>query len=125
VLEEVRSLECYLRSLTAEFVDNYKDISRAQSVYEAQMKRALEGSAGSSAVEPPENFSWTELQRFVCLRDFLTRDETDKAADYLTPKKVDASEKYARSDSHYAQWFLGSLDNASEKLRRALDSELR
>jgi hypothetical protein len=125
VLEDVRSMERYLRSLTAEFVDNYKDISRAQSVYEARMKRALEGSAGAAAVEPPENFPWTALQKFECLSDFLTRDETEKAADYLTPKKVDASEKYSRGDSHYSQWFLASLDNASEKLRRALDSELR
>ena len=117
-------MEAYLHALTAEFVENYKDISRAQSVYEAQMKNAL---GGNSKVEGtlPDNFPWTELQRFPCLSDFLSRNESLTPKDYMTLpiEELEKSEE-ANKTSYYSAKFLAALDLASDKLRTALELEL-
>ena len=113
VLEDVGRMEEYLHSLTAEFVEHYKDISRAQSVYEARMKRALESGlpAGDGEAQLPENSPWRELAKLPQLEDFMRPVDDLKGGS-------------AGGASRYYQSFLKPLDSASENLRKALELEL-
>jgi len=110
---EVEKMEAYVHSLTAEFEQCYKNISRSQSVYEARMKRALENLSAPVNVEPqlPSNSPWSELSQLSQLKDFLRHVD-------------DCREDGASGTSEYCRSFLLPLDRASDTLRMALDSEL-
>ena len=121
VRKEVRKMEKYLHSLTREFVAHYKDISRAQSVYEARMKAALDSSA-----DLPRNLPWEEILALKQIQDFLL-PIADSATESETEENSKAlpSESSDNSASDYSEIFLDSLDRASEMLRQALEAELR
>jgi hypothetical protein len=97
VMVDVEKMETYLHLLTKEFIEHYKHISRAQSIYEAEMKKGLEESPPTL----PDNLPWNELAKLETLQGFLRPTE-----------------------SNYSLDFIQSLDNASEKLRKALEAEL-
>jgi hypothetical protein len=106
VLADVERMETYLHSLTAEFVEHYKDISRSQNVYEARMKHALEKVPDEGDATLPGNSPWSELAELPQLEDFL--------------RPVDGLEKAtAARASKYTQSFLRPLDFASDNLRKA------
>lgn len=115
VRAEVLRMEEYMGLLLKEYEDKYKDVSLAQSIFEAQMKRAVDG--GESNGKPPvisvealpENQPWKALEKLDQLRDFL----------WLSP-----TEHLDESASNYVQSFLEPLDRASEQLRSALTSQL-
>lgn len=111
VRRDVEQMEAYVHKLTAEFEQHYKNISRAQSVYEARMKRVLE-SAPNDSIEAqlPANSPWSELSELSQLKDFLQQ--------FDDCKDESGASEYCRS-------FLRPLDRASDKLRKALESELR
>ena len=112
VYAEVEKMESYVHLLTAEFEKHYKHISRSQSIYEARMKRALEGpNPVASATDLPENSPWDEIAALPDLKDFLRPVD-------------DCKEEDASKSSKYCRSFLLPLDHASEILRQALDSEL-
>ncbi|MCM3872356.1 MAG: hypothetical protein ND895_16865 [Pyrinomonadaceae bacterium] len=112
VLSDVNQMEKYVHSLTAEFVSQYKDISRSQSVYEARMKHALDNlPAGNTKLTLPENSPWAELAELTQLKDFLLPVNDAKGAEVGHP-------------SSYSKQFLDPLDRASDTLRKALESEL-
>ncbi len=113
VRPEVERMEAYVHLLTAEFVQHYKNISRSQSVYEAHMKRALEGPPppDGGAAPLPANSPWSELSELPQLRDFLRHVD-------------DCSAEMASGTSQYCQSFLLPLDRASDILRKALESEV-
>ena len=106
VESSVKSMEGYLPLLIEEFTDRYKDISRAQSVYEARMaslRRVIEqGPPGEKSVpEPPANEPWDRIAALEQVQDFL---------------------KPAGASSGYRNQFLTPLDSASSALRIALEA---
>lgn len=107
VREDVEQMEVYLHSLTAEFEEYYKEISRCQSIYEGRMKKVLDNVSVKDEPDLPVNTPWASIEELERMRDFLSDpDQTGK----------DASE--------YRRVFLDHLDIASGKLRKALESEL-
>lgn len=121
VLQEVKKMERYLHSLTSEFVEHYKDISLAQSVYEAKLKAALDSSA-----DLPGNSPWEEIVALEQIQDFLLPVK-DSATGGETEENLKAfkSESSDNKASNYSKVFLCSLDRASEMLRQDLEAELR
>jgi hypothetical protein len=111
VRDHVLRMDIFLRLLLKEYEKEYKAVSLAQSIFEAQMKRALEGTAPVTSVEAlPENLPWTMLEKLDQLRDFLM--------------PVGPIEHQAEIASTYVHNFLEPLDAASEQLRSALTSQL-
>ena len=111
--EKVRLMEKYLRELLEEYEAEYKAVSLEQSIFEARLKRALEGlpSAERSVDTLPPNAPWGKLERLERLKDFLL--------------PVPAPESGSgESASYYVQSFLQPLDSASEQLRAALAAQL-
>jgi hypothetical protein len=100
----VRSMEGYLKSLTAEFRDKYKGIADKQRIYEAEFKRLLEDDkqVDWSTVQPPASKAWADIEKLPNLRGF--REYTDR-------------EEYATG---YGLQFVGALDLASWILRAEL-----
>lgn len=110
VLTAVKDMEDYLKKLVDEFEANYKDISREQSVYEAQMKSVL-AKASTGSVDLPLNTPWDQI---VAL---------PQIADLLQP--LQESETGATvGQSAYCRQFLNQLDDASLRLRDALEAQL-
>ena len=105
----VSAMEQYLKRLIHEFEQHYKDISRSQSRYEAQMKQALEkpASAPDARTELPKNDPWDLIAALPSVADFIAPLE-------------DASGAAA---SEYRTRFLTSLDDASSQLRTALHDQ--
>jgi len=99
----VRSMETYLKSLTGEFRDKYKPIADRQRIYEAQFKRLLDEHRGEdwSAIEPPPNRAWSEIEDLPTLREFRGLEAPGRSG-------------------HYARDFVLALDLASWILRREL-----
>jgi hypothetical protein len=93
---DVSRMEKYLRLLVQEFETSYKEISRAQVVYEARVKRASE--AGE---ELPPNAPWEAIAELPHLREFLGTER----------------------GSAYRRRFIRPLDQASAKLRVELDAQ--
>lgn len=108
VLHHVRQMEMYLSLLIDEFIRNYKNVSGLQSIYEAQKTEGLKQPATPKL---PVNTPWIRIASFHEMKDFLT-PLTDSLG---IPK----------NESKYARMFLGSLDLASDQLRRALEMERR
>ena len=109
VRDEVLRMEQYLRELLEEYEEEYKEVSLAQSIFEAQLKRALEGPPprDESVAALPPNAPWEALVRLPRLADFLL--------------PVPAPEhRSGKTASAYVRCFLGPLDAASEQLRGAL-----
>jgi hypothetical protein len=113
VRDEVKKMATYLRALTDEFEQHYKELSRAQSVYEAKMKRMAEGATAGKPIPLPENTPWTDLSNLPKLRDFIAPFERNgdepKEREYI---------------SEYGRCFIRQLDYASAGLRDALVAEL-
>jgi hypothetical protein len=109
----VSAMEQYLRALIDEFEQEYKEISRSQSLYEARMKRVLDGSvsAPDTAVELPQNEPWETIAKLKSVADFMA-----------PLRKGDTDTQSAKSD--YCCLFLLPLDAASSQLRAALRDEL-
>jgi hypothetical protein len=106
----VEGMEQYMRALIDEYEEEYKMVSLAQNIYEAQMKRALEATPRDYLMEGlPRNAPWERLEGLPRLKDLLL---PLTASEGLAPK------------SEYERDFLGSLDVASEKLRKALEEQL-
>ena len=121
VLQNVHRMEAYLNSLTNEFIENYKNISRLQSIYEAQIKEAV-AQKDATLTSLPENTPWQELERLPRLTDFLKPLEEEHNAN----KAIGGSlSKKPFKKSGYSLIFLDQLDRASNRLRKALDSELK
>jgi hypothetical protein len=111
VRDEVLRMEGFLRILLEEYEKKYKEVSLAQSLFEAQMKRALEGPAPVTSVERlPVNQPWTMLEKLHQLSDFL--------------RPIPPVEHRDEIASAYVRSFLQPLDAASEHLRSALTSRL-
>ena len=109
VLAHVEGMENYLSQLLREYEEQYKDVSLMQSIFEAQMKKALDPPPASDAIGGlPQNVPWQRISSLPQLKDFLA--VVDRAG---TPA------------SRYRKEFLDSLDRASEILRAALASQLR
>lgn len=126
---KVASMEQYLRKLIEEFEEQYKPVSRIQSLYEACIKLAIESEArrlqmkadapdagadptaatGPAAGEPvlPANAPWDAIVNFPHLKDFIGPIGKGKA------------------QSGYAEFFLGALNEASALLRVALRATFR
>lgn len=121
VRKEVRKMEKYLHSLTREFVEHYKAISRAQSLYEVKLKAALDSSA-----DLPGNLPWQGIVALEQIQDFLlpVKDSTDEDETEASSKALQ-TEGSDNKASNYSKIFLDSLDRASEILRQALEAELR
>jgi hypothetical protein len=88
----------------------YKEISRSQSIYEARMARALDKATVPTTgdVQLPENTPWAAITALPILSDFL-RPPGNRKGCYTTD---------------YGLLFLASLDDATQQLRTALNSEL-
>ena len=115
VRAEVLRMEGYMRLLLEEYEKKYKEVSLAQSIFEAQMKRAVDGEPHGnppviSVGALPKNQPWEALKELDQLRDFLL----------LVPP----TEHPGESVSEYSRSFLEPLDAASEQLRAALTSQL-
>jgi small basic protein len=109
VLGEVEFMDSYLRGLLNEYEEHYKDVSLSQSIFEAQMKKALEPPpADSSTAALPRNAPWERIEALDRIKDFLTLAAADGKIAGL-----------------YAENFLRPLDRASESLRAALADELK
>ena len=120
VIENVRGMESYLNSLTDEFIEHYKNISRSQSIYEAKMKEAVT-QKDATLTTLPENTPWRDLEGLPRLTDFLQPLEDGQ----YTRELIGGSLTEGRpQESGYSLQFLGQLDVASTRLRKALDSEL-
>jgi hypothetical protein len=121
VNKNVAAMLSYLSSLTSEFIEHYKDISRSQSIYEAKMKKAV-AQKGVNLSSLPKNTPWRDLRTLPQLTDFLkpVKDEQhskDPVAGSLRKEPPELS--------RYAVEFVGQLDSASEELRQTLDSKLK
>jgi hypothetical protein len=112
VHNDVESMEQYMRALIDEYEEEYKTVSLAQSIYEAQMKHALEAVPRDYIMEGlPRNAPWERLEGLPRLKDFLL--------------PLTVSERLiGELESQYLQSFLGPLDAASEQLRTALKAQL-
>jgi hypothetical protein len=101
IRSEVGRMEGYLSRLVEEFQNNYKETSRAQSVYEARMKKALDqlplSDVGNAPL--PVNTPWEMVRELEQVHDLL--------------QAVPGSSGYSRE-------FVDPLDKASEELRKAL-----
>jgi hypothetical protein len=108
---DVETMQAYLRGLINEFEQNYKEISRAQSLYEARMKKALEQVSVSEAKGPelPGNAPWDSIAALERVSDFL--------------KSVDDCQASGGAKSDYCLQFLRPLDSVSGELRDALSAE--
>ena len=93
---EVARMEQYLHGLLQEYEANYKDISLAQSIFEAKMKQILQGPQSLSVEALPENEPWNKIER---LEHVLNAEEYDRN-------------------------FRRPLDDASRELRNALAAQL-
>jgi hypothetical protein len=113
VRDKVLRMEGYLRVLLDEYEREYKAVSLAQSIFEAQLKRALEGlpPRDDSLDGLPSNAPWEALEHLPQLADFLLP----------LPARERRSGENA---SAYVQSFLGPLDAASEELCAALAAQL-
>jgi hypothetical protein len=111
--EKVGLMEKYLRELLEEYEGEYKTVSLEQSIFEAQLKRALEAppSAEHSVESLPPNTPWEKLERLDRLKDFLLPIPAPESGS-------------AESTSKYMQSFRQPLDAASEQLRAALAAQL-
>ena len=110
---KVACMEKYLRTLIGEFEQEYKNISRLQSLYEARMKKAIEqaNSAKSEDPELPKNEPWGAIAALPFVTDFVA--------------PLDGSGASSSSvDTNYRREFLAPLDEASSELRLALRKEL-
>jgi hypothetical protein len=103
----VAEMEAYLSGLIGEFEQEYKDISRSQSLYEARMKSSVEAVARRTAAEPsgsvadapallPANEPWDRIAHLPVVNDFPS------------------------AQGGYSTQFLDSLDAASQQLRNAI-----
>lgn len=112
IREKVGSMEAYLKLLINEFVQDYKDISREQSLYEARMKSALEDMKPppADASKLPVNTPWNKIAALQQVSDFL-----NSAEDCQIPG-VEGKSKYCLE-------FLRPLDAATSELRQALRAE--
>ena len=111
VRDEVVRMEGYLRVLLEEYEEEYKAVSLAQSIFEAQLKRALKDERLDSVAALPPNAPWATLERLPRL------------ADFLLPLQA-PDRRSGENASAYAQSFLKPLDAASEQLRAALTAGL-
>jgi hypothetical protein len=108
VRHHVVSMEKYLYQLIEEYEKEYKEISLAQSIFEARLKSVLEAKPPVDSLDAlPPNVPWHKLERLERLKEFL-----------LPALEADNVER----TSGYAKSFLGSLDSASKQLRTALVS---
>lgn len=97
VRSAVATMEQYLAKLTEEFQSEYKEISDAQRVHEARVKKILDDVNYSTTL--PENKPWEKLQKLEGLSDFI-------------------------AGRGYAQEFVHHLDEASRLLREELRAML-
>lgn len=111
IQSHVEEMEGYLKLLVDEFQQKYKEISLAQSVFQARLKKALEQSPTAENKEPvlPRNEPWERIAVLVHVRDFL--------------RSVDNCQTPGVDKSDYCLQFLTQLDMASSKLREALSVE--
>jgi hypothetical protein len=88
---------------------HYKKVSRAQSLYEARMKHALEKSASlvDAAATLPKNEPWETIRALPAIEDLMA------PLDDCVPRNPSPRSAYCRS-------FLRPLDSASAQLRKAL-----
>jgi hypothetical protein len=104
ITESVAAMEAYLGRLTDEFRTKYKEISDAQSVYQARVANELsslakdEGSADGPTGLPP-NTPWRKIEELSELKDMI-------------------------SGEGYSSQFVTPLDDASRALREELRSVL-
>ena len=111
----VHAMAQYLKSLTEEFESRYNALSRAQSIYEAEMDGARERLKRREPAELPKNTPWEELKRLTVLADFIKPAEPERTVG------DDPDRKYPSS---YGKEFLAPLDEASRLLRDALAYQL-
>jgi hypothetical protein len=106
---KVGAMKDYLRALLDEYEAEYKEISLAQSIFEARLKTALQGPLQGDDPERmlPGNLPWEKLEKLPKLRGFLLPTEESTAPGTATV-------------SNYRGSFLQPLDDASELLRAAL-----
>jgi len=97
IRDDVKTMESYLDGLVREFEQQYKDISREQSRYEAAMRKAEQSL--------PEDTPWAKIKALANVRDFLAPPPDGKNS---------------TEASSYKRDFLDPLDRASEKLRKHL-----
>jgi uncharacterized protein YdcH (DUF465 family) len=72
VRQAVRSMEGYLKSLTAEFRDEYKEIADKQRIYDAHFDRLLDDRDREdwSALRAPASEAWADIEELPKLREF-------------------------------------------------------
>jgi hypothetical protein len=110
---KVHRMAEYLTALIGEFEQNYKHISRQQSLYEARMKKAVEQAVSTSNKdsELPKNEPWEAIAALRLVRDFIALPNcTGPASSGVAP--------------NYKRDFLDPLDEASLELRDMLRKEL-
>lgn len=130
ISDQVEKMEGYLASLIEEFEDKYKDVSRAQSIYEAKLKAALDRAPQTGAQEAqapppsgapgtpafaevlPDNNPWKIIANLPSLRGFITRVNN-------------SAECRPQTARIYSEEFIAPLDLASELLRSALDAQYK
>jgi hypothetical protein len=112
ILPAVEMMANYLKDLVDEFQRNYKEISREQSIYEAQMKKALASATAASEPDLPKNLPWDGITALNQVKDLL------RTVDNCDPHVASADK------SDYCVQFLEPLDATSLRLRDALAGEL-
>jgi len=92
----IHSMRSYLDVIVKEFEDSYKKISCLQSVYEADMKAALESErAAGQTVELPENHPWVKIQELPSVKNWVfpnERAEPNLESDFINPLNLASGE---------------------------------
>ena len=110
---DVKCMKEYIEGLIDEYEEEYKAVSLAQSVYEAQMKHALESPPRDYFLEGlPRNAPWERLEGLPRLRDFLL-------------PLMGTEWPFEEQKSEFERRFLESLDAATKKLRDELKVQLK
>jgi len=109
---EVKCMKEYIEGLIDEYEEEYKTVSLAQSIYEAQMKHALESPPRDYILEGlPRNAPWERLEGLPRLKDFLL-------------PMIRTESPFEEQKSEFERSFVESLDAASKKLRDELKAQL-
>ncbi len=97
ITKHVRRMEKYLETLTAEFRDNYKDLSDKQRAYEERSKVLLKQFAEGTEQDPPElpRFVWEHIAQLPHLKDFIGVAELYKTK---FEKPLDAASELLRNE---------------------------
>lgn len=92
----IRSMRTYLDVVVKEFEDNYKEISRKQSLYEADMKSALEkGREAGQTVKLPPNLPWESIKEIPSVKNWVLSGKEDKPSfesDFVNPLNLASGE---------------------------------